>query len=204
MPFVRLGRLVHTIMPKSQLEKLKQERRKIRRSFTKIFHEVSPYFDSLNLSDADVSALKSSLVALNSKFEQCEKVDTELEEVLLDEIEDGAELDAFFDEVDEVTFINRGKLNKLDFLVSKFDKTVAPEIAQPPTSGISLRLKLPELNLPTFDGNITEWCGFWERFQSQIGDSPDLPNSAKFTYLVGQLRGQALDTVKGIIPSDQN
>ena len=102
MPFTRLGRSVHTSMPKSQLEKLKQERRKIRRSFTKIFHEVSPYFDSLNLSDADVSALKSSLVALNSKFEQCEKVDTELEEVLLDEIEDGAELDAFFDEVDEV------------------------------------------------------------------------------------------------------
>ena len=119
-------------MPKSQLEKLKQERRKIRRSFTKIFHEVSPYFDSLNLSDADVSALKSSLVALNSKFEQCEKVDTELEEVLLDEIEDGAELDAFFDEVDEVTFINRGKLNKLDFLVLKFVKPVPHEFIKPP------------------------------------------------------------------------
>ena len=37
-----------------------------------------------------------------------------------------------------------------------------------------------------------------------MGKSPDLPNSAKFTYLMGQLRGEALATVKGLIPSDQN
>ena len=55
-----------------------------------------------------------------------------------------------------------------------------------------------------FNGNITEWFGFWERFQSQVGNSPDLPNAANFTYLIGQLKGEALTTVKGLTPSDQN
>ena len=44
----------------------------------------------------------------------------------------------------------------------------------------------------------------FERFQSQVGNSPDLPNAAKFTYLVGQLKGEALSTVKSLTPSDQN
>jgi len=46
--------------------------------------------------------------------------------------------------------------------------------------------------------------GFWERFQSQVGTLPDLPKSSKFTYLIGQLRGEALKTVQEIIPSEQN
>ncbi len=46
-------------MPKLQLEKLKQERRQIRRSFTKIVNEASLYLDAAKLSDVDVSALKS-------------------------------------------------------------------------------------------------------------------------------------------------
>jgi len=37
-----------------------------------------------------------------------------------------------------------------------------------------------------------------------VGKSPDLPNAAKFTYLLGQLRGEALATVKGLILSDMN
>ena len=37
-----------------------------------------------------------------------------------------------------------------------------------------------------------------------MGRSPNLPNAAKFTYLMGQLKGEALATVKGLIPSDMN
>ena len=66
------------------------------------------------------------------------------------------------------------------------------------------RSKVPDLSLRTVDSNSTEWFGFWEQCQSQVGNSPDLPKSAKFRYLMGQLRGEALATVKGSIPSDKN
>ncbi len=70
-------------------------------------------------------------MALNLRFEECEKIHGDLKKVILDEIEDETELDAFFDEVDEVMFINADKLNKLDFLVSGFDKLVTPSRSAP-------------------------------------------------------------------------
>ena len=116
----------------------------------------------------------------------------------MEEIKDEADLDAFFDEVDAVNSANRGKHNKLAFIISSKKPTLLSSTAH------SSRSKLADLQLPTFDGKITEWLGFWECFQSQVGSSPELPKSAKFTYLLGQLRGEALETVKGINPSEQN
>ena len=68
----------------------------------------------------------------------------------------------------------------------------------------TLRSKLPDLQLRAFDRQINEWNGFWERFQSQVGTLQGLPKSSKFTDLIGQLRGEALKTVQGIIPLEQN
>ena len=104
---------------------------------------------------------------------------------------------------------NQGKLTKRELFISKLEKpTVSLQCSttQPPSTQPTLsQSKLPELNLLTVDGNITDWFGLWKRFfQSQVGKSPDLPNAAKFTYLMGQLRREALATVKGPIPSDMN
>ena len=78
----------------------------------------------------------------------------------MDEIKDEAELDAFFDEVDEVTSANRGKLRKIQFYISEYDiKNAKPTIVSSiPTLSHTptLRSKLPYLQLPTFDGQITE------------------------------------------------
>ena len=184
-------------MPKSPLEKLKLERRQVRRAFTKTFNDGAPFLDKSALSEEDLSTLKSIVSALTTEFNDCQELDKELRSIVLEEIDDETEQDAFFDEVNEVTSVNRGKIAKLEFLLSKFEKKCSAS----PTPVAS---KLPDLQLPFFDGKITEWFGFWERFQSQVGNLPDLPNTAKFTYLIGQLRGEALKTVKGIIPSEQN
>ena len=122
---------------------------------------------------------------------------------MFEELEDEAELDDFCVEAEVFAMEIEGKIDKIELLLTKFDK-LSTTNSQPHYSQSFSRSKLPDLNLPTFDGNITEWFGFWERFQSQVGNSPDLPNTAKLTYLVGQLRGEALDTVKGIMPSELN
>ena len=77
----------------------------------------------------------------------------------MEEIKDEAELDAFFDEVEGVNSTNRGKLNKLAFIISSKKPTLLSSTAH------YSRSKLPDLQLPTFDGKITEWLGLWERFQ---------------------------------------
>lgn len=191
---------------KSSLDKLKQERRQLRRTYTKIYNEASILFMKTDLTEEEITLLKSSFELLNTTFQDSTHLEKELKNIILDEVEDEAEQDEFFDEGDSVIITNKGKLSKLEFVISKFEKSL-PSLPQPQPSSSTptfSRSKLPDLNLPTFDGNITEWFGFWERFQSQVGKSPDLPNAAKFTYLMGQLRGEALATVKGLIPSDQN
>eukprot|EP00794_Sanderia_malayensis_P003895 gene3895-biopygen3329 len=195
--------------PKSALEKLKQERRQIRRTFTKIFNEASALFTQESLRDEEISLLKSSLELLTNTFQDSQNLEKEIKEIVLEEIEDETEQDDFFDEGDSVIIANKGKLSKLEFIISKFDKPATPSPSSQqrqssPHNQTFTRSKLPDLNLPAFDGNITEWFGFWERIQSQVGKSPDLPKSAKFTYLVGQLRGEALATVKGLVPSDHS
>eukprot|EP00794_Sanderia_malayensis_P001767 gene1767-biopygen1613 len=194
-------------MPKTPFEKLQLERRQLRRSFTKTFNEASSLFKRDRLLNEEITFLKTAAAALQEQLKECQNLDKEIRIVALDEIEDEDESDAFFDEVTEVTNNNRGKISKLAFCISEFEKKNASTlVSQSPTSQstLTLRSKLPDLQLPTFDGKITDWHGFWERFQTQVGSLSDLPASSKFTYLIGQLRGEALKTVQGIIPSGDN
>jgi len=192
----------------SSLERLKQDRRQAQRTFTKTYNEVTGILAQPSCTAEEISQLRFTNEELNAQFKDCRDLDKDIQKMAMDERKDEAELDAFFDEVDEVTSANRGKLRKIQFYISEYDtKNAKPAIVSSiPTlsPAPTLRSKLPNLQLPTFDGQITEWNGFWERFQSQVGTLPDLPKSSKFTYLIGQLRGEALKTVQEIIPSEQN
>ena len=186
---------------KSITGKSKQERQQLRRSFTKIYNDTSSVFDKQTLSKEKLAQLKSSFAALTNQFNECKDIEKQLRELIIEEVDNQGELDTFFDEVNEVTAQQRGKLTKLEFILSKYDSypSTSSSSRQEPSSSTSLsHSKLPDLNLPTFNGNITEWLGFWERFQSQVGNSPDLSNAAIFTYLIYQLKGEALTTVKGL------
>ena len=195
-------------MPRTPLEKLKSERRQLRRAFTKTYNEVSGLRMQEQLLNDDISLLKSTAGALHDQFQECLTLEKELRAVVLYETQDEKELDAFFDEVTKVTNANQGKFNKIHFFLGEHEKKNAKPSPvsrnQLLAHTSTLRSKLPDLQLPTFDGQITEWNGFWERFQSQVGSLQDLPRSSKFTYLVGQLRGEALRTVQGIISSEEN
>ena len=198
------------IMPpkqKSTTEQLKLEHHQLRRSFNSIYNETSTLFDRQLQSKEDIARPTSSLVALTNQFKECSDLEKQVQELVIEKINDEGELDSFFDEVTEVTSQQRGKLTKLEFIISKYNaypSTPSSTRQEPPSSTSFSRSKRPDLNLPTFSGNITEWFGFWERFQSQVGNSPDLPKAAKFMYLIGQLKGEALTTVKGLTPSHLN
>ena len=97
-------------MPKSPFEKLKLERRQARRTFTKTFNDAAVFFKETALSDEVLSTLKSIASALNAEFKNCLELDKELRSIVLEEIDDQNQQDAFFD---EVTSVNRGKLAKL-------------------------------------------------------------------------------------------
>ncbi|XP_053663491.1 uncharacterized protein LOC128712626 [Anopheles marshallii] len=59
------------------------------------------------------------------------------------------------------------------------------------TTSASVKMRLPKLELPTFDGNITQWVTYKDRFVSLVHDVPELPEVAKLQYLLASLKGEA-------------
>ena len=60
----------------------------------------------------------------------------------------------------------------------------------------SLRVNLPKIQLPVFNGNIHNWQEFWDMFQSSI-DEQNLPAVSKFSYLKVCRRDQHCQQFKG-------
>lgn len=59
-------------------------------------------------------------------------------------------------------------------------------------------VRLPEIPLPTFDGDIFQWPSFRDRFLSMVDNRQQLSNIDKIYYLIGCLKSVALDAVRGI------
>ena len=66
----------------------------------------------------------------------------------------------------------------------------------PPQAG---GLKLPKLEVPSFDGNFVHWSTFWEQFQISVHKQKSLCNSEKLVYLKHALKdGTARQVVEGL------
>ena len=60
-------------------------------------------------------------------------------------------------------------------------------------------VKLPKLDVPTFDGDILNWRTFWEQFCIAIHDRTHLSNAEKLAYLRHALKdGTAKSTIEGL------
>lgn len=64
--------------------------------------------------------------------------------------------------------------------------------------------RLPEIPLPTFEGDIYEWITFRDRFTTSVDRRENLSDIDKFYYLVGCCKGAARDAIRGIPVSDHN
>lgn len=67
-----------------------------------------------------------------------------------------------------------------------------------PVSESQMRIKLPELKLPSFSGKLREWITFRDSFISMIHGNEHLAPIDKFTYLRTSLTGDALREIASI------
>ena len=60
-------------------------------------------------------------------------------------------------------------------------------------------VKLPKLEVPTFDGNLLNWRTFWEQFSVSVHLRSSLSDSEKLVYLQHSLKnGLAKATIEGL------
>ncbi|KAI5731279.1 hypothetical protein M8J77_007377 [Diaphorina citri] len=65
-------------------------------------------------------------------------------------------------------------------------------------------VRLPELKLPTFMGEVTGWLGFADSFQTLVIQNPNLSDIQRLQYLKSCLKGNALAEVENLATSSQN
>lgn len=80
-----------------------------------------------------------------------------------------------------------------------------PEVPEPiapaPTAG-PRGVRLPKIDVPTFDGDLLNWKTFWEQFCIAIHDHRDLSDTEKLVYLRHSLKdGPARSVVEGLSQS---
>ncbi|XP_022163934.1 uncharacterized protein LOC111029283 [Myzus persicae] len=64
--------------------------------------------------------------------------------------------------------------------------------------------RLPEIPLPTYDGDLRDWITFRDSFTTLLNKWPNLSDIDKMYYLVGSLKGDAAEAVRGIPLSGDN
>lgn len=64
--------------------------------------------------------------------------------------------------------------------------------------------RLPEIPLPTYDGDLRDWITFRDSFTTLLNKWPNLSDIDKMYYLVGSLKGVAAEAVRGIPLSSDN
>ncbi|XP_077553153.1 uncharacterized protein LOC144167883 [Haemaphysalis longicornis] len=62
-------------------------------------------------------------------------------------------------------------------------------------------VKLPTLQLQTFNGEFCQWLIFWTQFKSDVHENPSLSNVEKFQYLRSLLGGPAAASHAGLQPT---
>lgn len=67
-----------------------------------------------------------------------------------------------------------------------------------------LRAKLPKLVLPKFKGDVTQWQGFWDSYNSSIHTNPQLTQIDKFNHLHLFLEGQEARSIQGLTRTEAN
>ncbi|XP_053691129.1 uncharacterized protein LOC128739658 [Sabethes cyaneus] len=100
-------------------------------------------------------------------------------------------------------FVNRYfKLKQsLEMVLHEASSGVQNTLSTPtntPATASALRVKLPELTIPTFRGAHMEWITFRDTFKNLIGDNPHLSDIDRFTYLRTSLAGEALQQIASI------
>jgi hypothetical protein len=59
-------------------------------------------------------------------------------------------------------------------------------------------VRLPELVIKKFDGDLTKWATFWDTFESSVHNNTALSPVEKFSYLISLLESSAASAIAGL------
>ncbi|GBM97379.1 hypothetical protein AVEN_162004-1 [Araneus ventricosus] len=142
------------------------------------YEESQSAFVEIQIKSKNCYCLQQKVEKLRKQYyELPETTDISMEDEALYELEERLEtLEVIFKVV-------------LEDLTSKREKTIKDNSENECSK--SVKIKLPKIPLPIFDGKYEEWSSFENQFMNLIANNDDLSDSEKLYYLRASLNGEA-------------
>ena len=184
---------------KKNLQRRNGHRLVARNTIAKVNELLPPIGQELNATPAVRVKLESYQSSLENKRATIASLNNEIEKRFdQQDIEKGiVERSTFEEEIEEVICKLNAALTRPQAQVSETAVTTRPSIG-------TIKVKLPKLSLPYFDGNPTQWTAYWDSFKSTIHNHPDLSKVDKLKYLQTSLTGDAAQTISGFQITSKN
>ena len=169
--------------------------RKITASLMK-FHDYIEKFESA----CEKLAIATETVEDETQKQKLSVEDDRFADFLCHVIENRSELAAFEKFLREQKTEIQKKDSKLDELLGIQTELMKKLVHQTTEKLVisSESVRLPKIEIPTFDGNILTFKEFWDAFEVCIDNNKRLSPVEKFTYLKSKLLGDALKAVEGL------
>ncbi|XP_076245382.1 uncharacterized protein LOC143185936 [Calliopsis andreniformis] len=186
----------------ASLKILVKERGQVKAGLTRF----KTYFESLD-SSASMRELQERTEKLSLLFDKFESVQSQIEMIVLEtelEATHAAERESFENMYFRFLAAAKERVEKAQSQGSSACLIPTPNVSTPVMADPYFNIKLPALNLPTFDGAYDDWVRFRDTFESLIHNNDNLSNIQKFHYLNSPLKAEAARTIKSLGLSDVN
>ncbi|XP_064479221.1 uncharacterized protein LOC135392441 [Ornithodoros turicata] len=185
------------------MDRLKQKRGVLRTAVTKLINEIDVLLEAPTTTTGE---LCTKLDLLKLKEETLKSLDNSIEALVVDE--------DFADEIQTVFSYEEKICVTKSKICQKLNAHERPPEVQPEsTTGTQqtrarnptdTRVKLPKLEVPKFNGELTLWTTFWDQFESSIHTNETLHKVDKFKYLKSYLTGKAATAISGLPLTNEN
>ena len=163
---------------------------------TVVYKRLTRLKKSIDVAGVEITKLDTALITDNCLVRQREEQLRELKQELTDisgsltaiDLDDKDEVTVLQVELDTTIFDNLLKLKRL-----------LEGSANLSTTSDGKGVKLPKIDVPTFNGNILFWKSFWEQFSVAVYNHTDLSDAEKLVYLHHAVKdGSAKHVIEGL------
>ena len=156
-----------------------------------------------------VTTLKAYKLNYEEQIKKINEVDVEIANLCTNQEELEAEMESTL-LANDIFFCTLSKINeqlaKATETEDKRNTVVSHEVSPASTRVLAAeqKVKLPKIELKTFDGNILNWQQFWDQFESSVHTQRGLSRVDKFSYLKSLLSSSAEECIAGLALTQAN
>uniref|UniRef100_A0A8D8SX50 Peptidase aspartic putative domain-containing protein n=2 Tax=Cacopsylla melanoneura TaxID=428564 RepID=A0A8D8SX50_9HEMI len=180
----------------TNLSTLRRSRGGFKSKLTKIYNQLTNT-EQQNREKRDLTYIEYKLKEIDEYLAKAGRVHDKIEMLVTD-----TEFDMELEKYDEIKklhqniylMLSREEISQINRTESQIQIRDSPQV----------KVRLPELNLPTFGGKVTEWLGFLDSFQCLVMNNSDLTDIQRFQYLKSCLTGSALAEIRNLPTTSDN